>query len=169
MKLKYVSMLVLSSCGILSSVASADMAITMTGNLIIPSCVINNNSPLNVVFGNVYTVDFAKVNTAYYPRDVVIPIDCPYSDGTPMITISATSIHSSAEGAIQTSKYSEGLVVYLRQAGGISPITIGTPVDATTSVNAQALTINTAVGVTTLNTLTPGSFTATANLYLAYE
>jgi type 1 fimbria pilin len=155
-------------CGAqLSGVAQAETTINISGNLVVPACEINSNSPVNVTFGNIDMKDMIAINTPYQPREVAIPINCAYTSGAPILTLSG-SVHDAAAGSIQTSKYAEGLIIYIRQADATTPINIGSPVDVTTSVNGGNLTLNFAVGIKEAGLLQPGNFTATATMALTY-
>lgn len=152
----------------------ADTALNFKGNLIIPDCVINNNNPVSVDFGDVEIQTLDVMTTVYHARDFNIPIHCPYTVGTPKLTLTATAVHNAAQGVIQTSKYAEGLVIYLRQKGGSTPVPLGSATAVTSSVTGsgtdRTLILNAGMGqFKGMQTLKPGPFTASASLQLRYE
>lgn len=152
----------------------ADTALNFKGNLIIPNCVINNNLPVTVDFADVEIQTLDATNTVYHAKDFSVDMNCPYTVGTPKLTLNATAVHNAAQGVIQTSKYTEGLVIYLRQKGGGTPIPLGSPTAVTSSVtgsgNARTLTLNAGLGqFKGMAALKPGPFTASASLQVRYE
>ncbi|EFB0088245.1 fimbrial protein [Salmonella enterica] len=159
---------------LMSGSVMADTALNFKGNLIIPNCVINNNNPVSVDFGDVEIQTLDVMNTVYHARDFNIPMHCPYTVGTPKLTLTATAIHDAAQGVIQTSKYAEGLVIYLRQKGGNTPVPLGSATAVTSSVTGsgtdRTLTLNAGMGqFKGMQTLKPGPFTASASLQVRYE
>ncbi|HDC1420162.1 TPA: fimbrial protein [Salmonella enterica] len=161
--------------GTISQVTQATpTVINFKGNLIIPDCTINNNSPLEVDFGDVEIQTLDALNTAYHARDFNIPMTCPYILGTPRLTLTSSAVHIAQQGIIQTSKYNEGLVIYLRQKGGNNVIPLGTATNVTNSVTgtgtSKTLTLNAGIGrYKEMQLLTPGPFTASASLQVRYE
>ncbi len=152
----------------------ADVGISFSGNLIIPQCTINNNTDVIVDFKDVEIQTLTAADTAYYNQPVIIPINCPYTQGTPNLILSSSAVHSAAQGAIQTSKYSEGLVVYIYKQNGTTPVVLGTATDISDSITgtgtARTLTLNAGVGrIDTMDKLTPGNFTASATLQIMYK
>ncbi len=155
-------------------IAWADTGMVFTGNLVVPLCTVNNNTQVTVPFGDVEIQTLSAVNTAYQLRDVTIPVVCPYTSGTPRLTVSTTSAHNAAQGVLQTSKYREGLVVYLRQKDGTTALPLGTETAVTSSVTGtgttRTLTLKAGIGrIKDLETLTPGEFTASSTLQIRYQ
>ncbi|HGB4478453.1 TPA: fimbrial protein [Salmonella enterica] len=161
--------------GVISQVSTqAATTVNFKGNLIIPDCTINNNSPLEVDFGDVEIQTLDAMNTAYHARDFNIPMTCPYILGTPRLTLTSSAVHIAQQGIIQTSKYHEGLVIYLRQKGGGASVPLGTATNVSSSVTgagtSKTLTLNAGIGrYKEMQLLTPGPFTASANLQVRYE
>lgn len=160
---------------LLSTVARADITIDFKGNLLIPDCKINNNNPVEVDFGDVEIQTIDTVNIAYHERDFDIPVDCPYTKGVPKLTVTSTTPHNKSQGVIQTSKYNEGLIIFLRSKGGQQPLPLNSKVDITSSIsgtigNVRILTLNAAVGqFKGMQYLTPGPFTASVTVAMLYE
>ncbi|MFV5712021.1 fimbrial protein [Escherichia coli] len=159
---------------LMSGSVIADTAVNFKGNLIIPNCVINNNLPVSVDFHDVEIQSLETVNTVYYAQDFGVDMNCPYSAGTPKLTLSAPAVHNAAQGIIQTSKYTEGLVINIRQKGGGAVIPLNNSTEVTSSVtgigNLRTLILNAGLSqFKGMETLTPGPFTASANLQVRYE
>ncbi|EDQ9959170.1 fimbrial protein [Salmonella enterica] len=161
--------------GIISQASTqAATTVNFKGNLIIPDCIINNNSPLEVDFGDVEIQTLDGINTPYHARDFNIPMTCPYILGTPRLTLTSSAIHNAQQGIIQTSKYHEGLMIYLRQKGGGTAVPLGTATNVSSSVTgagtSRTLTLNAGIGrYKEMQLLTPGPFTASASLQVRYE
>lgn len=153
----------------------ADMDINYSGELFVPPCTVNSGNPVSVDFGEIIRENLANADTPYLAQDFPVALTCSdYISGLPQLTLTASAVHDAPSGTIQTSKYSEGLIIYLRQQGGVAPIPIGTPTDVSASMagegNAKTLTLNAAVGrYLAQEALMAGPFTATANLLVVYQ
>ncbi|HGB5188190.1 TPA: fimbrial protein [Salmonella enterica subsp. salamae serovar 21:z10:z6] len=159
--------------GLLSQAAFA-VDVNFKGTLVIPDCTVNNNTPLEVDFERVEIQTLTAANTAYHTKSFEIPLNCPYTLGYPRLTLTSSAIHDAAQGMIQTSKYAEGLVIYLRQRDGITPVPLGAATNVSTSVtgtgNARTLTLNAGLGrVKNMSDLTAGDLTGTVGLQVRYE
>ncbi|HAE6913796.1 TPA_asm: fimbrial protein [Salmonella enterica subsp. enterica serovar Madelia] len=159
--------------GILSQ-AAFGVDVNFKGALVIPDCTVNNNSPLEVDFGRVEIQTLTAANTAYHAKSFNIPLNCPYILGYPQLTLTSGAIHNASQGVIQTTKYAEGLVIYLRQGTGTTPVPLGTATNVSTSVtgsgNTRTLTLNAGLGrIKDMNYLTAGDFTGTVGLQVRYE
>lgn len=155
--------------------ASANTVINFSGNLIVPECTINNGSAISVVFPDTEIQTLSVARQPYLWQTLTIPVNCPYTVGTPTLTVTAqvASGAQAGDGAIMTSKDSEGLAVFLYQDGQQNPIVIGSPNDVSTSLSGSAsnmnLTLNTGIGqLNGIEQLTAGNFTSTASLSLVY-
>ncbi|ECA1878504.1 fimbrial protein [Salmonella enterica subsp. enterica serovar Napoli] len=171
--MKVVPCLVTLFIGMIPGAASA-LDVNFKGSLVIPDCTINNNTPLDVDFGEVEIQTLTAGNTAFHARDVDIPLNCPYTVGLPKLTLTSAAVHDAARGVIQTSKYSEGLVIYLRQGDGTTAIPLGTATNVSTSVtgsgNSRTLKLNAGLGrIKEMSDLTAGPFTGSAGLQVRYE
>lgn len=159
--------------------AQADTAINFHGNLVIPDCVVNNNNTVTVDFGDVDIQTLSVAHTLYVPKTFTVPLECPYTLGIPKMTViaSVASGGQAQDGTIMTTKDSEGLVVYLREQDGITPVVLNasTGKDISSSVSgsggtSRTLTLSTGIGqLNGVDKLTAGSFTATASLQVRYE
>lgn len=156
------------------SISHADTGINFTGNLTIPLCTVNNNAQVNVPFGDIEIQTLTAQDQAYKITAFNIPVNCPYTVGTPTITINSSSVHDATKGILQTSKYSEGLVIYMLKKDGTTALPIGTASDITQSItgtgSARTLTLNAGVGRTgSIDKLTAGTFTASATMQVKYQ
>ena len=174
------SVVVLLVCSLCPLATQADTAVNFHGNLVIPDCVVNNNSAMTVDFGDVDIQALPVSNTLYVPKTLSVPLDCPYTLGTPKLTVTASvaSGGRAQDGTIMTTKDSEGLVVYLRQQDGTTPVTLNpTPagINISSSISgsggtSRTLHLNAGIGqLKGVDRLTAGPFTATASLQVRYE
>lgn len=149
------------------------------GNLVIPDCTVNNNSPIETDFGDIEIQTIAAANTGYHWQSLRIPVDCPYTLGTPKIKLTGNQA-SYYKNSIKTSKYDpEKLVIYFRQGTADNRgamINFGSYQNlATESVEGSSGTKRTILitaGVGReggMDLLTPGPFTASANMEVRYE
>lgn len=179
MKKKITGFVVFASLFLATSAQAVDN-LRFKGNLIIPNCTINNNAPLETDFGNVEIQQLVQANTGYYSRLVPVKLNCPYNIKTPKISISGNRAAKTING-IQTSKYNtEKLVVWLRASDASSSwgeaININSnlqklPTAAITGTGGnKTLYLTASVGREEgIDLLTPGPFTASANLQVRYE
>jgi len=152
----------------------AETGVTFTGNLTIPLCTLNNNTPLTVPFGDIEIQTLTAANTPFSVKEFIVPMNCPYTTGTPSITVNSSTVHNATQGVLQTSKYSEGLVIYLLKKDGSTALPIGTASDISQSMTgtgtSRTLTLNAGVGRTgELDKLTAGTFTASATMQVKYQ
>lgn len=166
---------------LLPVVSGADTTVNFTGNLIIPDCTINNGNPLEVDFGEVEIQSLDSTDTPYHEQSFRVPMYCPYTGGTPKLILTGNA-HDATRGVLQTSKYSEGLVIYLRQQDGTAVLLnagawgAATNISRSVSCNGSAagnnctLALNAALGrIYEMSRLKAGDFTASAGLQVRYE
>lgn len=162
-----------------ASVQAADNLL-FKGNLVIPDCTVNNNSPIETDFGDIEIQTIAAANTGYHWQSLRIPVDCPYTLGTPKIKLTGNQSTAVYQNSIKTSKYDpEKLVIYFRQGTASNRgamIKFGSYQNlATESVEGSSGTKRTILitaGVGReggMDLLTPGPFTASANMEVRYE
>ncbi|EKG5216418.1 fimbrial protein, partial [Escherichia coli] len=94
--------------------AQATDNLQFRGNLIIPSCTINNGNPIETDWGQVEIQTLGNPNTPSHEKLLSIPVKCPYSLGTPKMKVTGAAHTASVPKGLQTSKYNEGLLIYLR-------------------------------------------------------
>ncbi len=160
---------VLASCLIASAYANN---LTFQGNLIIPNCTVNNNQQFTIDWNDVEIQTFDSPNVAYHIKQVSIPLDCPYYYNTPKLTLSGGS-----GNYIQTSKHDEGLVISVRQGAWSNdkPVPLGQKTNIVSDAISgtgrnKTLNLGFALARTKkIEDLTPGRFTASANLEVRYE
>ncbi|EAU2710550.1 fimbrial protein [Salmonella enterica] len=159
--------------GLFSGMVSA-VDVNFKGSLVIPDCVVNNNTALTVDFSEVEIQTMTSANTPFHVKSFDVALNCPYTMGLPKLTLTSSAVHNASQGVIQTSKYSEGLVIYLRQKDGTTPVPLGTATNVSTSVTgsgtSRTLRLNAGVGwIKNMSDLTAGPFTGTAGLQVRYE
>ncbi|EIN0011229.1 fimbrial protein [Salmonella enterica] len=159
--------------GVFTTMVSA-VDVNFKGSLVIPDCTVNNNTSLEVNFDDVEIQTLTAGNTPFHVQRFDVALNCPYTVGQPKLTVTSSAIHNAAQGGIQTSKYSEGLVIYLLQKDGTTAVPLGTASNVSTSVTGtgatRTLTLNAGVGrVKEMSDLTAGPFTGTAGLQVRYE
>lgn len=149
------------------------------GNLVIPDCTINNGNLIETNFGDIEIQTIAAANTGYHWQPLRILVDCPYTLGTPKIKLTGNQA-SYYKNSIKTSKYdSEKLVIYFRQGtpdNRGAMINLGSyqnlATDAITGTGGTKRTVLITAGVGRegdMELLTPGPFTASANMEVRYE
>jgi minor pilin subunit PapE len=158
--------------GFFTTTVSADTTINFSGNLIVPDCTINSGNAIDVPFGDIIIQDLAAVNQPYKMTPIPIDMNCPYTSGTPKLTVMATPATGAVNNdAIVTSKDTEGFVVYLYQADQTSRLQLNTPTEITITGTAPALHFDLFGAVGHLNgvsQLTAGAFTSTASIRVTY-
>lgn len=165
------SLIIIASIPVLTY---ADTGMNFTGNLTIPQCTINGNVSVEVDFLDVEIQTLTAKDTAYHIKEISIPVDCPYALGSPKITLNSSAVADAGKGSIQTSKYSEGLVVYVMKKDGSTAIPLGKASDISDSMSgtgkSKTLLLNAGVGRTgELEALTPGKFSSSATLAVNYQ
>jgi type 1 fimbria pilin len=158
--------------GFFTTTVSADTTINFSGNLIVPDCSINSGNAIDVSFGDIIIQDLAVVDQPYKMTPILIDMDCPYTSGTPKLTVLATPAAGAVNNdAIRTSKDGEGFVVYLYQDDQTSRLQLNTPTEINVTGTAPALHFGLygAVGhLTGVGNLTAGAFTSTASIRVTY-
>ncbi|MBS9328586.1 fimbrial protein [Escherichia coli] len=154
------------------SIANAQDNLTFTGNLIIPNCVINNNNPVTINWGDIEIQTIGSYSNPSHRKDLDIPINCPYSIGMPKLTVQANSETTGDKQGISTSKKDEGLLVYL-SAGTVNgwlKYNEQQNIPNTNIKNGNTLRLYAFLGYSkNISNLKPGPFNAGASLTLRYE
>ena len=148
------------------------------GDLVIPECVVNNGGAIEMDFGDIQIQDLNIANTGYSWKDLKVPVNCPFTSGTPKIKLSGDQ--AVLPYSVKTSKYAnEKLVIYFRQGGlnnngknidvGSYQDLIATAVQDA-SENQKVIFISVGVGREgDKSILQPGAFTAIVNMEMRYE
>ncbi|MCE9975904.1 fimbrial protein [Escherichia coli] len=174
MKKKMTGIMLLAALFSVVSVQAADN-LQFRGNLIIPNCTINNNQPFTIEWRDVEIQTFNSQYHAYHVKEVNIPLDCPYYYNTPKLTL--TGKNGGGTNYIQTSKHNEGLAISVRQGAwsGNNPVTLGQKTNIVSdAISGTGRNKHLKLGFALTRTkkiedLTPGEFTASANLEVRYE
>ncbi|WP_105624821.1 MULTISPECIES: fimbrial protein [Cronobacter] len=155
--------------------AQATDNLQFRGNLVIPSCTINNGSPIETDWGRVEIQTLGSPNTPSHEKQLSIPVKCPYSLGTPKMKVTGAAHTATEPKGLQTSKYNEGLLIYLRTKNAGSWITYNTeqniPANSISGTGVdKTLTMHASLGYyKRMEDLKPGPFTAGATLEMRYE
>ncbi len=174
MKKKMTGIILFAALFSAASVQAVDN-LQFRGNLVIPNCTINNGNPVETDWGGVDIQTLGNPNTPSHEKELSILVKCPYSLGTPKMTVTGSSHTVAGEKGLQTSKYDEGLLVYLRTKAANSWISYNTkqtiPADSISGNGTdKTLTMYASLGYyKTMEDLKPGPFTAGATLEMRYE
>ncbi|EIM7318259.1 type 1 fimbrial protein [Escherichia coli] len=156
------------------SVQAADN-LQFRGNLVIPDCKINGGKEILTDWRDVEIQTLGSPNTPSHEKELSISVECPYFLGTPKMKIVANAFIDPGRSGIKTSKYDEGLLVYLRTKTPGSWVAYNAeqniPVDSISGSGAnKTLTMYASLGYfKTMEDLKPGPFTAGATLEMRYE
>ncbi|VEW03688.1 fimbrial protein [Escherichia coli] len=174
MKNKMTGIMLLAALFASASVQATDN-LQFRGNLVIPNCTINNNQPFTIDWGDVEIQTFDIPHIAYHVKEESIYLDCPYYYNTPKLTL--TGNNGGRDNYIQTSKHDEGLAISVRQGawGNNKPVPLGQKTNiASDAISGTGRNKYLRLGFALTRTkkiedLTPGEFTASANLEVRYE
>ncbi|EJD5942926.1 fimbrial protein [Escherichia marmotae] len=178
MKKKMTGIMLLAALFMSASTQASDN-LQFKGKLIIPNCTVNNGNPIETDFGDIEIQTIAAKNTGYHWKSLNIPVDCSYTLGTPKIKLTGNKA-SVYNNAIKTTKYdAEKLVIYFRQGTADNRgamINLGSyqnlATDAIIGSGGTKRTVRITAGVGReqgMELLTPGPFTASANMEVRYE
>nr|WP_228929166.1 fimbrial protein [Escherichia marmotae] len=176
--MKKISLTVLSAVFLISAsaVQAAEVAhnLQFSGSLIIPDCTVNDGNPIKTEWKDVEIQTLGTASTPSHEQELRIPVKCPYSLGTPKMTLKGSFTSEAGKRGLQTSKYDEGLLIFLRTKAPGSWITSETmqiPGDSITGIGTdKTLTMYAALGYSKkMEDLTPGEFSAGATLEMRYE
>ncbi|EFH6733254.1 fimbrial protein [Escherichia coli] len=174
MKKKMTGIMLLAALFSAVSAQAADN-LQFRGNLVIPNCTVNNGNPIETDWGSVEIQTLGNPNTPSHEKELNISVNCPYALGTPKMKVTGAAHTTSGEQGLQTSKYDEGLLIYLRTKAARSWISYNAeqdiPVDSISgSGTDKTLTMYASLGYyKTMEDLKPGPFTAGATLEMRYE
>lgn len=174
MKKKIAEIMLFTALFSTTSVQAADN-LQFRGNLVIPNCTVNNGNPIETDWGSVEIQMLGNPNTPSHEKELNISVNCPYALGTPKMKVTGAAHTTSGERGLQTSKYDEGLLIYLRTKAARSWISYNAeqdiPVDSISgSGTDKTLTMYASLGYyKTMEDLKPGPFTAGATLEMRYE
>ncbi|ELU0592774.1 fimbrial protein [Escherichia coli] len=149
--------------------------LSFKGNLIIPNCTINYGSQIETDWGDVEIQTLKRPHTPTHEKELNIPVTCPYSLGTPKMKISGAAHIVAGQSGLKTSKYDEGLLIYMRTKAAGSWVSYNAekniPADSISgSGSNKILTMYVSLGFyKTMEELKPGPFTAGATLEIRYE
>ncbi|WP_089639647.1 fimbrial protein [Escherichia coli] len=176
--MKKISLTALSAVFLISAsaVQAAEVAhnLQFSGNLIIPDCTVNDGNPIKTEWRDVEIQTLGTASTPSHEQELRIPVKCPYSLGTPKMTLKGEFTSVEGKQGLQTSKRDEGLLIFLRTKTPGSWITGETMQIQDGSITGDGadkiLTMYAALGYSKkMEDLTPGEFSAGATLEMRYE
>jgi len=174
MKKKMTGIMLLAALFSAVSVQAADN-LQFRGNLVIPNCTVNDGNPIETDWGSVEIQTLGNQNTPSHEKELNISVKCPYALGTPKMKVTGAAHATAGERGLQTSKYDEGLLIYLRTKAANSWISYNAeqdiPIDSVIGSGVdKTLTMYASLGYyKKMEDLKPGPFTAGATLEMRYE
>ncbi|EPE4644463.1 fimbrial protein [Salmonella enterica subsp. enterica serovar Newport] len=160
---------------LISASAQATDNLLFRGNLVIPDCKVNGGGPIQTDWGDVEIQTLGMPNTPTHEKELSISVECPYSLGASKMTIRGDAHTLPGKKGLRTTKYNEGLLVYLRTKTADSWVSYNAeqniPADSISGSGAnKTLTMYASLGYyKTMEDLKPGPFTAGATLEMRYE
>ncbi|EPR2988558.1 fimbrial protein [Escherichia coli] len=177
--MKKISLTALSAVFLISAsaVQAAEIAhnLQFSGNLIIPDCTVNDGNPIKTEWKDVEIQTLGTASTPSHEQELRIPVKCPYSLGTPKMTLKGEFTSVEGKQGLQTSKRDEGLLIFLRTKTPGSWISYNSkqniPNDSIIGASSdKTLIMYAALGYSKkMEDLTPGEFSAGATLEMRYE
>lgn len=170
MKKKMIGVMLFAALFTSASVQAEDNLL-FKGYLVIPNCTVNSGKPVETNWGNVEIQTLGQRNTSSHEKELKISVKCPYALGTPKMKVTGAS----GNGGLKTSKYDEGLLIYLRTKSAGSWISFDSekniPADSISGMGEdKTLTMYASLGYyKAMEDLKPGPFTAGATLEMRYE
>lgn len=154
-----------------SASVQAEDNLLFKGHLVIPNCTVNSGKPIETNWGYVEIHTLGQRNTSSHEKELKISVKCPYAFGAPKMKVTGAS----ENGGLKTSKYDEGLLIYLRTKSAGSWISFNSekniPADSISGMGEdKTLTMYASLGYyKAMVDLKPGPFTAGATLEMRYE
>lgn len=151
---------------------AVDIEVNVTGEIYIPPCVINDNSPIIVRFSDMLTVDVDGQNNAE-------TIYCYAYSGAPYIKLTGSPLSNAPTNVLRTTISYLGIALYMGDSVDNSyPMTLGTgDIGYGYTVTAGLDLLNSGIGVFTFTAvlftsdverLQSGPFSASALMSLVY-
>ncbi|WP_218067230.1 fimbrial protein [Escherichia coli] len=162
-------------CGLFLSITSRAENLCFKGALIIPTCSVNNGQSINIDWSDVEIQELEKRKPTHKIRKE-INIECPYAIGQPKILVTGT--RGPTPDTLSTTKKNEGLNIMLRYGeewnGSQVPVinseqVIYRGLNSISDSSKQLILWAALVAYQDLSLLSPGPFSASANLALRYE
>jgi len=147
-----------------------DIPVNITGNIIIPSCTINNGNQFTVPFG---AVRVSELGSNPHRQTVTLPVSCPDHQGTAYVRVTGTEVTSSNNNVVQTSLPGLGIALY--QGDTSTPLQLGQGTSgygyelADNILTEASFTFSAELYKIPDNTVMPGAFSATAIISITYR
>ncbi|HCR3451288.1 TPA: fimbrial protein, partial [Citrobacter werkmanii] len=85
------------------------LTVNITGDVVVPPCIINGGSPVEVNFGDIPVPDIGK---AAFWQKKSIPVTCAYSGGVPHVMVIGTQLQGAETNVLETSVARFGIALY---------------------------------------------------------
>ncbi|HCM1965158.1 TPA: fimbrial protein [Salmonella enterica subsp. salamae serovar 56:l,v:z39] len=100
---------------------AVDVTVTITGEVVIPPCTVNNNQTIEVDFGNIPVTD---IGNAAFRQKKSVPVSCTYFQGTPYVKVSGSVLAGGVNNVLATSVANFGIALYQGDGTG-TPMVLG--------------------------------------------
>lgn len=162
----WIAGLLLGSLG--SAPASAEMAINMHGNLIVPPCTVNGDAALAVDFGAL-SIDSIDPNDFDSAQLTTIVFDCPYAQGVPWVSLTGTRATGGGPATLATSLPNLGIEI-MQGSTGYNYVNVNSgEAIASDALNGNQFTFRGVLWNGSGNPLVAGQFTATVTMAIHYQ
>ncbi|EAN8675976.1 fimbrial protein [Salmonella enterica] len=103
------------------NVEAVDIAVRVSGNIVIPPCTINKGQPVEIDFGN---IPINEISDLQYRRKKTVSVVCSYYQGIPYVKITGSQLNSAGNNVLSTNISNFGIALY--QGDGVSvPLRLG--------------------------------------------
>lgn len=162
-----------------SAAQAANVNVSITGTVQIPTCTINGGKTIEVNFGNL-PVD--SLSSGLYPQTRQVSVYCPYSDSIPFVRITGSALSGAPQNNVLASTVSNFGIALYQGSDQSKPMLLGNGITIegkgmgyvltqgfTENGNGNAVLTFTAVPWAASGTvLKAGSFSATATMSVNY-
>lgn len=100
---------------------AVDIIVTITGEVVIPPCTVNNNQTIEVDFGNIPVTD---IGNAAFRQKKSVPVTCTYFAGTPYVKITGSQLAGAETNVLSTTVARFGIALYQGDGTG-TPMKLG--------------------------------------------
>jgi minor pilin subunit PapF len=161
--------------------ASADdIIINITGEIVVPPCLVNNGGTIDVDFGDVSVTDVANARNV---KTLNVPVSCIHYLGTPYVKVSGTQLSGAASNILATNISNFGIALYQGSSTSV-PMVLGNGTSYGTAgyigypVQSGLSAVNDASSTFTFTAVpykqgsgfpAAGAFSASANMSISYQ
>lgn len=97
------------------------VTVTITGEVVVPPCTVNNNQTIEVDFGNIPVTDLGN---AAFRQKKAVPVTCTYFQGTPYVKVAGTALTGAGNNVLVTNVTNFGIALYQGDGTG-TPMVLG--------------------------------------------